>query len=52
MSLLTGDLLGNKIAENIAKISKESQENNSEIVTNEDDKEIPKEIYIFPEERQ
>ena len=25
---------------------------NSEAVTNENDKEIPKEIYIFPEKRQ
>ena len=28
------------------------QQNNSEIVTNKHDKEIPKEIYISPEERQ
>ena len=29
-----------------------SQENNLETVTNEHDKEIPKEIYISPEETQ
>ena len=34
----TGDLIGNKIANRIAKVSK-----NSETVTNEHDKEIPKE---------
>ena len=28
------------------------QQNNLEIVTNKHDKEIPKEIYISPEERQ
>ena len=32
--------------------SKNSQENNSETVTNEHDKEIPKERYISTEERQ
>ena len=35
----------------ITKISKISQQNNSETVTNENDKEIPKERYISPEER-
>ena len=34
------------------KISKNSQQNNSEKVTNKNDKEIPKERYISPEERQ
>ena len=34
------------------KISKNSQQNNSETATNEHDKEIPKERYISPEERQ
>ena len=32
-------------------VSKKSQQNNSETGTNEHDKEIPKEIYISPEER-
>ena len=34
------------------KISKNSQQNNSEAVTNEHHKEIPKERYISPEEMQ
>ena len=38
----TGDLIGNKIANKITKLSKNSQQNNSETVTNEHDKEIPK----------
>ena len=42
----------NKIADKITKISKNSQQHNSERVTNEHDKEIPKERYISPEERQ
>ena len=48
----TGDLIGNKIADRIAKVSKNSQQNNSETVTNEHEKEIPKERYISPEQRQ
>ena len=36
----------------ITKISKNSQQNNSETVKNENDKEISKEIYISPKERQ
>ena len=48
----TGDLIGNKIAGRITKISKKSQQNNSETVTNNYDKDIPKEGYISPEERQ
>ena len=48
----TGDLIGNKIADKIMKVSKNLQQNNSETVTNEHDKEIPKERYISPEERQ
>ena len=38
----TGDLIGNKITDKITKVSKNSQQNNSETVTNENDKEIPK----------
>ena len=45
-------MIGNKITEQIPKVSKISRQNNSEIVTNEDDKEIPKEQYISPEKRQ
>ena len=48
----TGDLIANKIANKITKLSKISQQNNSETVTNEHDKEIPKERYVSLEERQ
>ena len=56
----TGDLISNKIADEvvkpyggrITKFSKNSKQNNSETVTNERDKEIPKERYTSPEERQ
>ena len=33
------------------EVSKISQQNNSEKVINENDKEIPKERYIYPEEK-
>ena len=46
-----GNLIGNKIAGRILKVSKTSQ-NNSETITNEHDKETPKERYISPEERE
>ena len=48
----TGDLAGNEIANRVTKVSKSLLQNNSEIITNEHDKEIPKERYISPEERQ
>ena len=49
----TGDLIGNKIANKITRVSKNSQQNQlQKAVTNEHDKEIPKERYVFPEERQ
>ena len=35
----------------ITKVSKTSQENNSEAVRNDNDREIPKEIFISPEEK-
>ena len=39
----------------VTKVSKNSQQNNSETVTNQNDKEIPKEItkvkFLSPEER-
>ena len=47
----TGDLIRNKFANRITKVSKTSQQNNSETVTNEHDKEISKERYISSEER-
>ena len=36
----------------ITKVSKNSQQNNLEAVTNENDKEILKERYTSPEEKQ
>ena len=48
----TSHLGGNKIANKITKVSKTSQQNNSETVTNEHEKEIGKERCISPEERQ
>ena len=48
----TSHLFGNKIANRITNASKNFQQNNSETLTNEYDKEIPKEIYISSVERQ
>ena len=45
-------MVDNKIASKIMGVSKNSQKNNSETVTNENDKETPKESYISPEKRQ
>ena len=45
-------MIGNKIANRITKISKNSWQNHSETAINEDDKEIPKDRYIPPQERQ
>ena len=42
-----GDLIGNKIADKITEVSKNLQQNNSETVTNANNKEIRKEKYIF-----
>ena len=49
---VTGDWIGNKIVNRITKVSKSLQQNNSETVTNEHNKEIPKEKYVSPEKRQ
>ena len=46
------DLIGNKIGNKIIKVSWCSPQNNWETITNENDKEIPKERYTSPEERQ
>ena len=46
------DLIGSKIADRVTKVTKSSQQNNSETGTNGHDKGIPKERYITPEERQ
>ena len=56
----TGYLIGNKIANAVSKsynskttkASNNSQQNNSETVTNKHDKEILEERCISPEERQ
>ena len=48
----TGDLIGNKIADRITKVSKKLQQCHSKTVTDEHDKGIPKEKYISPEKRQ
>ena len=45
-------MIANKIAKRIAKVSKNSQPNNSETVTNKHDKKYLKERYISLEERQ
>ena len=43
----TGDLIGNTIANKIMRVSKNSQQKNSETVTNEHDNEIPKKDMYF-----
>ena len=43
----TGDLLGSKNADKITKVSRNSQHNNSETVTKDHDKEIPKKKDIY-----
>ena len=48
----TDDMIRNKIADKITKVLKNSQQNNSEIVANENDKEIPEVRCISPEKRQ
>ena len=48
----TDDLIGNKTINKITKAHQKLQDNNSETVINDPDKEIPKERYISPEERQ
>ena len=45
-------MIGNKIANRITKVFKNSQQNNSETVTNANDREIPNERCVSPEERQ
>ena len=44
-------MIRNKIAHKITEVAKNSQENKTETVTNENDEEIPKERYIPPEKR-
>ena len=45
-------MTGNKIADKITKVSKNSQKNNSETITDEHNKETPKERNISPEKRR
>ena len=45
----TGDLICNKTAGRIRKVSKTSPQNSSETVKNEHNKKIPKEKYVYPE---
>ena len=45
-------MIGNKVADKIMKVSTNSPQSNSKTVKNKHNKEIPKEKYIFPEERQ
>ena len=42
----TCDLISNKVTDRITKVSRNSQQNKSEKVTNEHDKAMPKKIYI------
>ena len=48
----TGALIGNKVPNKITRVSKDSQQNSSEIVTNEYDKKIRKDRYVSQEKRQ
>ena len=48
----TVDSISNKIVDRTTNVSKTLRQNNLETVINEHDREIPKERYIFPEERQ
>ena len=43
----TSDLVGNKTFNRIKNVSRSSWRNNSETITNEHYKEIPKDIYIY-----
>ena len=46
----TGDLIVNKTADKIRKVSKHSQQHNSEKARSDHDTEIPTERYLSPEE--
>ena len=48
----TCNLIRNKRVNRITKVSNNSQQNNSETITKENNKEIPKERYISHRERQ
>ena len=46
------DLIGDKIADRITRLSKNSQQNNSETVTDDYDKAVTKKRCMYPKERQ
>ena len=49
----TGDLIGNKIANEITKVSRSSPKNNSGTITNEHDKTYPKkDTYVQKKDRK
>ena len=48
ISEATGNLIGNKIANKITEVSRSLPQNNSETITNEHDKVIPKERFVSP----
>ena len=48
----TGDLIGNKITNEITKFSKASKQNNAETVAHEYDNETFEKKYVSSEERQ
>ena len=52
MAEATGNFFGNKITNKIMGVLKNSQQNNSETVTNDHYKEILKEKYLSLQERQ
>ena len=43
-----GNLIGNKVANKVTKVSRGSPQNDSETVISERDKQIPEERYISP----
>ena len=49
---IIADALAKSYDGRIMKVLQNSQQNNSETVTNENNQEIPKERYISPEKRQ
>ena len=51
-SKATGDLISNKFANNITKVSRSLPQYNSETITNKHDKELSKERYISSEENR
>ena len=49
---VTGNLVGNKVADKITSISKKYPDHSTELQSNEANNEMPKERYISPKERQ